>query len=388
MTASGDVDPADPADWGDSTRAYVGKTAEGSVTVDDDSDMVSREGYLGDQSGSTGLVTVSGTGSTWTNSSLLTVGGRGSGRLDISNGGAVSNTLCYVGYDSDSTGAVTVSGAGSTWTNSDHLRVGGGGAGTLDITNGAAVSSTSAIIDSSSTGAVTVSGVGSTWTNSSGLFVGDGGNGTLNITNGATVSSSHAAISFGLFDDTAGSVTVSGAGSTWTNTGHLLVGIHGNGSLEITNGAAVSNAGGYIGQWGDSTGSVTVSGAGSIWTNSGDLYVGGPLGAGTLEVTNGAAVRNSGSHIGGSMPDSTGVVTVSGTGSTWTNSGNVHVGHHGTGSLLIDDGGLISVGGTLTIDDDRGRGRLRQHGWRGHAGVEGQCGRIAGGVSGVDLRNR
>ncbi|MDP6347718.1 MAG: hypothetical protein QGF81_05040, partial [Dehalococcoidia bacterium] len=38
--------------------------------------------------------------------------------------------------------------------------------------------------------------------------------------------------------------------------------------------AAVSNAGGYIGQWGDSTGSVTVSGAGSIWTNSGDLYVG------------------------------------------------------------------------------------------------------------------
>ena len=68
IIADGDVVPSDPATWTTSTSARIGNSGAGSVTVDDDSDVVSNYGYLGYQSGSTGAVTVSGAGSTWTNS--------------------------------------------------------------------------------------------------------------------------------------------------------------------------------------------------------------------------------------------------------------------------------------------------------------------------------
>ena len=75
-------------------------------------------GYIGCTSGSTGTVTVDGTGSTWTNSGDLYVGYYGNGTLNITGGGAVSNTNGYIGYNSGSTGTVTVDGTGSKWTNS------------------------------------------------------------------------------------------------------------------------------------------------------------------------------------------------------------------------------------------------------------------------------
>ena len=98
------------------------------------------------------------------------------------------------------------------------------------------------------------------------------------------------------------------------------------------------------------TGAATVSGAGSIWTHSDILGV-GVSGHGTLEITNGGVVSNSLSRIA-SLPDSTGAVTVSGTGSTWANSGELRVGDSGEASVMIADGGLVSVAGGLTIDDD------------------------------------
>ncbi|NQU25899.1 MAG: hypothetical protein HQ567_31810, partial [Candidatus Nealsonbacteria bacterium] len=110
IIATGDVSPANPATWTTSTDAYIGETGAGSVTVDDDSDLFSRDGYMGDQSGSTGAVTVSGAGSTWTNSYYLYVGSHGDGTLDITNGGAVSSTYGRIGDQSGSTGAATVSG--------------------------------------------------------------------------------------------------------------------------------------------------------------------------------------------------------------------------------------------------------------------------------------
>jgi T5SS/PEP-CTERM-associated repeat protein len=97
-------------------------------------------GVIGYNSGSTGEVTVDGTGSTWINSSDLYIGHQGSGTLDITGGGAVSNSLGLIGYESGSTGEVTVDGTGSTWTNSSDLYVGLYGSGTMDITGGGLVS--------------------------------------------------------------------------------------------------------------------------------------------------------------------------------------------------------------------------------------------------------
>jgi len=189
ITATGDVHPADPATWTSSTDAYVGKTGVGSVTVDGNSDVVLFWGYVGYSSGSTGVVTVDGAGSTWANDSELNVGHDGNGTLSIANGGAVvGNIFTNIGYESGSTGGVTVNGAGSTLT-SLGLYVGLYGNGTLNITNGGAVSSSGAHIGSEpgSTGEVTVDGAGSTFTNESGLHVGLYGSGTLNIANGGAV---------------------------------------------------------------------------------------------------------------------------------------------------------------------------------------------------------
>jgi outer membrane autotransporter protein len=148
-----------------------------------------------------------------------------------------------------------------------------------------------------------------------------------------------------------GTVTVDGAGSTWTaNNANLFVGVSGTGTLTISNGGAVSSATGYLGYNGDGTGTVTVTGAGSAWTNSGSLYV-GDTGNGTLTISNGGTVSNTDGHVGnnGALRGTSGAVTVDGAGSTWTNSGNLTIGGYGPGMLTISNGGTVSAGGTVTI---------------------------------------
>ena len=206
------------------------------------SDVISKYGHIGYESGGTGEVTVDGSGSIWTNY-MIHVGSYGDGTLNVTDGGAVSNTYGTIGYESDSTGVVTVDGSGSTWTNSRDLRVGYRGNGTLNITDGGAVSTHGSgwgfiSFGSGSTGAVTVDGAGSTWTNDSHFFVGESGNGTLNITGGGAVSNNWGWI--GGSSDGTGVVTVDGAGSTWTNSDDLYVGDYGDGTLNITGGGLVS----------------------------------------------------------------------------------------------------------------------------------------------------
>lgn len=80
ISTTGDVDPANPGTWTSSTWAYVGKTADGSMTINASSGVINNYGYLGYDPGITGIATVTGAGSTWTNSSL-TVGQNGTGIL-------------------------------------------------------------------------------------------------------------------------------------------------------------------------------------------------------------------------------------------------------------------------------------------------------------------
>ena len=192
------------------------------------------------------------------------------------------------------------------------------------------------------------------------LGAGYKGNGSLSVQGGITVGSDVGLIGFS--SGSTGVVTVDGAGSTWTNVYSLWVGQDGSGTLNITNGGTVSNNwDGRIGVYSGSTGVVMVDGAGSTLTFGGFFQVGGG-GSGTLNITNGASVSNSNeeyegdyagsSAIGGYDSGATGIVTVDGAGSTWTNSGYLNVGNSGSGTLNITDGGLVSVAGTLTIDND------------------------------------
>ena len=107
--------------------------------------------YIGYNSGSAGTVTVNGAGSVLTGGYAHYIGYSGNGTLNITRGGAVTSnapsygmdwsygTPSYVGYNSGSTGVVTVNGTGSIWNNWESLYVGFSGTGTLGIIGGGSI---------------------------------------------------------------------------------------------------------------------------------------------------------------------------------------------------------------------------------------------------------
>jgi len=225
----------------------------------------------------------------------------------------------------------------------DRLTVSESGDATLNITSGGSVSNTIGTIGEFGTGVANVTGSGSTWTNSSSLVIGEFGNGTLHIMSGGKVSNTFAEI--GDQTGSTGAVTVDGMGSTWTNSSDLEVGAHGgDGSLAITNGGKVSNTDAEVGHDAGSTGMVTVDGVGSTWTNTLDLNV-GYNGTGTLFITNGGGVSSAGGFIGTFAGSNGRVILDSGLdpmapASGWQSSSNIYVGGNASG----DGGtGLLSV---------------------------------------------
>ena len=75
---------------------------------------------------------------------------------------------------------------------------------------------------------------------------------------------------------------------------------------------------------------------------------------GNLWVRNGSTITNGGAGYIGLSSGSTGTATVTGSGSKWTNSGNLSIGGSesalgGTGTLTIASNGLVTVGGTTRI---------------------------------------
>ena len=90
-----------------------------------------------------------------------------------------------------------------------------------------------------------------------------------------------------------------------------------------------------------------VTGAGSTWNNSpgGGLNI-GSFGTGTLTIANGGTVINNTAFAAniGEGAGSQGTVTVTGAGSTWSNSSGMNIGNLGTGTLTIADGGVVTAG--------------------------------------------
>ncbi len=175
--------------------------------------------------------------------------------------------------------------------------------------------------------------------------IGDTGVGALRILNGAqlTVFNPYGYVVVASQAGSSGTVLVGGTGSTWTNNGDLYVGVSGTGSLSIADGGRVSNALGWLGAGNylaKGSGTATVSGSGSTWTNNGQLIL-GFAGTGSMSVSDGGNVSNGNGYLGYYSGD-TGRATVSGAGSKWTNTGGLDVGHSGSGRLDVTAGGQVS----------------------------------------------
>jgi T5SS/PEP-CTERM-associated repeat protein len=199
----------------------VGYDGTGVLNIENKGSASAYNGYVGGYSGSSttgsGTVTVTGSGSALTCSNLY-VGYNGKGALNVKSGGSATIGTCYIGENSGSSGKVTVTGSAngtaSTLTAGGGLVIGNNGSGELNILDGGHVhSGYTTFIGYNSTGTTLVSGSGSEFVVTDSLKIGqdtDDSAGKLTIENGGLVT----ATGFSIF---------SGKGTLYINGGYLAI---------------------------------------------------------------------------------------------------------------------------------------------------------------------
>lgn len=299
--STGAVTVTGPGSWTITTDTFeIGELGQGTLTITNAGKVawsnITNGVVLGDQTGSTGTTTVTGTGSLL-NFIALEVGASGLGTLTVQNGGeAFGLNGITIGGQKGSVGSVTVTGAGSSLQSASFgpLYVGNSGQGTLVVQQGASVTTGS-------------------------IYVGEFGQGALIVESGGVVSNQIASnvVVIGDQAGSGGSVTVTDTGSHLNAAGFLTVGGSGQGTLLIENGGSVLASGISIGPLGQ----VTIS--------NGTLHAAGPVG---VTVQTGGILRGNGTVAG-----------------AVTNKGTVAPGGAGQ-TLSLKDSYTQTASGTLTIE--------------------------------------
>ena len=385
----------------DSNVLNVGVNSTGTVSVSSGT-LTDSYAQLSYNAGSSGTVTLSGPNSHWYTSTDLAFGWffqpTAQASLTLSNGASGSSGTLDL-----ENGTMSLDGTGTSWIDGRQGFFGGigvTGTGTLSLSNGASFTENSAtslgigiqgkgmlnILSGSladfsggpngiiigttgasnnypnTSGSVTVDGAGSRFKTSYTFFGLDGAQGSMTVSNGAQVTGVEGDL--GVSDgqnsshlDSVGTVSVTGNSSRWDLSGNLFVGRGGTGTLSILNGGVVTSAYGELGGcfcfqgqlYGDGT--VTVSGPGSQWNDSGALNV-GLFGQGILNIMNGGTVTTSYASVGNGLSGAMGTATITGSGSQWSNSGNLYIGGGGQGTVTIGNSGiLINGNGSPTLGD-------------------------------------
>jgi T5SS/PEP-CTERM-associated repeat protein len=289
--------------------------------------------------GSTGLLSVSDSPSSVT----------ATGQLLVANGGVV-NAANQGNLTANSlriqSGIVTIdSGATLNVTSDTAVLIGSGGTGTLNVQGGGTANGPGQLVlgtSAVSAGTVSITGLGSTYRGSSSVIVGSSGAGILSVGSGGLLETGAdpGGISGSIGDQGTGTGTVTLQGGDWQAGGSLQIGAAGSGTLHLLQAGTVESGAAVIGVSPGSSGTVTVADAGSKWTISGNLTVGSG-GSGSLNITNGGLVTN-GSAVIGELSGSNASASVSGVGSRWVNSGTLTVGQNGTGSMFVSGGGVVT----------------------------------------------
>lgn len=185
------------------------------------------------------------------------------------------------------------------------------------------------------------------------IFVGLGGEGTLRITNGADVFASGGFTSVGDLAGSMGRVLVRDSGSGLI-TGDLYIGYLGDGGLEVlstgmTGGVLSSN--GFIADQAGSMGRVLVADS-AFWSMSGLLSVGG-LGDGRLDADDVGGVFSNGAIIGAGS-GSFGRVDLTIMSLLDATTGALTVGGAGQGRLNISGGSAAQADSYISIGDASG----------------------------------
>jgi T5SS/PEP-CTERM-associated repeat protein len=297
--------------------------------------------YVGDGGDSNTLLLTNGAIVTISGSPYIGRKGNGNRAFVTGTNTIWSASNMYLGYSGNS-------------TNSSGQLV--GLSNSLVISNGAKVLLSSGLYVGNQSGTngnntVLVTGTNSTLSNGGGMYLGYSENGdTVTVSDGAKLLSSNDYIGYN--GGSSNSMLVTGAGSTYTNSGFLQIGSSnsaGN-SLVISNGAKVLLSGALsVGYYGNGNNTVLVTGANSTLSNGGGMNLGYWENGDTVTVSDGAKLIGSNDYIGYATA-SNNTMIVTGSGSLYTNSGDLGIGDDGSGnSLVVSNGATVAVKGNITV---------------------------------------
>ena len=396
--------------WSSSADLFVGYSgSSNSLIITNSAKVIASNTYISSFGGSNNSVQVSGPGSTLSNSGSIWVGASpiiglaGAGTLTITSDGTVAATNLIISGSTDSIGTVEVGLKGGSDSNMtlDVPRITfGEGTGSLGLNqsdtltisgsiSGAMATNSYAMIQQYGSGTTVLTGISHTglgYRVDGGQLMVNGGILDIYLIDGlspdelggprtVTVGNKNSGISLVVTnrgelhsfvtiigtDLIKNSDTLTTSSNNWALVtgpgskliaGELQVGnVSSGNSLVISNGATVSSAlSSSIGISGSSN-SVVVTGAGSLFTNTGSLTVGTysqsyAAAANRLLVTNGSGLFSDSAMIGATTNSFGNIVTVTGAGSFWTNSGALYVGNGGSGNMLtVSSGATVAVGG-------------------------------------------
>ncbi len=161
-------------------------------------------------------------------------------------------------------------------------------------------------------------------------------------------------IEVGSANDATGYLTI-GTGGHVGSPGirqHVLIGARGTGTLTVQNDGEMFATDLGIGRYSGSSGTATFTGPQALLDSAGWITV-GYYGTGTMTVSAGADVINTSGSTIADRPGTTGVLTVTGASSTWTQTEEIRLGKSGVGTLNVQSRGALSTG-TGTIGDFAG----------------------------------
>lgn len=347
----------------------VGTTADGAMTITGGADLVSGQSTITAEPQSTGIVTVTGDGSTWTTDHLV-VGFQGAATLRVENGGVVKSGIVTVARNGGS-GVVTVDGEGSRWEIGDtDTWFGNVGAAEVTVSNGGVVTNANRVHlgnMAGSSGSVTVDGAGSRWEIGENLVIGLNGAGALAVTGGGYVEADIVTLG-SRTPGQATSLILDGKGSELHAEGGIQIGFADEPVMRITGGARLTTGRveddpfigrsyvGYLQPRGQSA-SVLISGEGSVWEDANYIIMGNFSSDTTIRVEAGGALKGEAMDVGRGRgidptnPDNPFYVEsrllVSGAGTTvdfdWLSVGNA--GAEATAD--ISGGAVVTTGRTL-----------------------------------------
>ena len=270
--------------------------------------------------------------------------------MTISDGADLTTRGLTVGEFAGSDGTLNVDNATLKVNGGNELKLGSHGKGTVNLSNGSS--------------ATTASG--------SYLFVGTNENssGYLNVLSGSSLTANDYFV-LGLASHSSGTLTVSGAGSTATFKGPFYAGYADEGTFLVEDGGSVtSDTMVYVGHAADAAGSITVTGATSSFTAKNGMRL-GEQGTGSMTVADGATATVTGDLSVGSgiyydddhcttsyYSTATGTMSVTGDGSTLNVSGALYVGEYSNGTVILSHGATINADSVAIADQADATGTL------------------------------